>query len=124
MTVRKDFYDPNEYEKKLLKENILWANEAINLAYIAEAITEVLFVGSDDGDSSDAFRHCFWSALIAQKTSIDWAQRWTNAHEEMKDEHSLSHEMDFHNNLVEIQIIKDKFVKSQLDILKSCLSKV
>lgn len=29
----------------------------------------------------DAFRHAYWNALLARRTSLDWAQRFTTAHE-------------------------------------------
>ncbi|KKD00973.1 DUF6973 domain-containing protein [Photobacterium halotolerans] len=49
-------------------------------------------------DASDAFRHCFWSALMARELGYMNAQRFTNAHESSPDNPFMEKKMDLHNN--------------------------
>jgi len=49
-------------------------------------------------DSSDAFRHCYWSALIARDTGVLAALAFTNAHEEFPGNPPKEKAMDLHNN--------------------------
>ncbi len=55
-------------------------------------------------DKSDAFRHCFWSAILARELGYHNALQFTNAHE--SDPRNLSDEkaMDLHNNSTGLSI--------------------
>ncbi|MBD8512091.1 hypothetical protein L6J37_04400 [Photobacterium sp. WH77] len=55
-------------------------------------------------DASDAFRHCFWSALMARDLGYMNAQRFTNAHESSPDNPFMEKKMDLHNNDVGLRI--------------------
>lgn len=50
-------------------------------------------------DSSDAFRHSYWNALITKNISPEWAKVWTDAHEYGVTDNNETHQaMDLFNN--------------------------
>lgn len=49
-------------------------------------------------DKSDAFRHCFWSAILARDIGFVDALQFTTVHEEKKSNPAREKEMDLHNN--------------------------
>ncbi|MEC4719695.1 hypothetical protein RY831_11090 [Noviherbaspirillum sp. CPCC 100848] len=49
-------------------------------------------------DQSDAFRHCFWSAVLAREIGYAGALRFTTAHESSPLNSKIEKEMDLHNN--------------------------
>lgn len=55
-------------------------------------------------DKSDAFRHCFWSAILARELGYQNALQFTNAHE--SDPRNLPDEkaMDLQNNSIGLSI--------------------
>lgn len=55
-------------------------------------------------DESDAFRHCFWSALLVRDIGYAGALRFTNAHESSPLNPKNEKEMDLHNNGVGLSI--------------------
>lgn len=63
---QEDYYEPNDEEKKLIRENSVFAGKAIDCAYRAGAISTLFIAKMGNGDQSDAIRHCIWSALIAK----------------------------------------------------------
>ncbi len=54
--------------------------------------------------NGDAFRHCFWSALLSRDIGPDNARAFTTAHENYSDNPAGERAMDLHNNNVGIQI--------------------
>lgn len=55
-------------------------------------------------DRSDAFRHCFWSALLASEIGYSGALNFTTAHESSPTNDPREKEMDLHNNHVGLNI--------------------
>ena len=63
-----------------------------------------IFSRNGRNDASDAFRHCYWSALLARDLGYANAQTFTNAHESSPDNPFMEKKMDLHNNEVGLQI--------------------
>lgn len=57
-------------------------------------------------DRSDAFRHCFWSALLARDIGSVKALEFTSAHESSPTNPANEMAMDIHNNAVGLSIGK------------------
>lgn len=55
-------------------------------------------------DKSDAFRHCFWSAILSRDIGFYWAKAFTTAHESAPGQPPEEMEMDLHNNAVGLDI--------------------
>ena len=55
-------------------------------------------------DKSDAFRHCFWSAILARDIGFQDAMRFTTAHESSPKNRLEERRMDLHNNRVGLDI--------------------
>ncbi|MDO9181049.1 MAG: hypothetical protein Q7U04_01510, partial [Bacteriovorax sp.] len=73
----------NNNEKILFKENPINGRATIKLALKAMFEEKIRYRNNgEDGSDSNAFLHAYWSSLLAKDISIDWAQRWTTAHEE------------------------------------------
>ena len=51
-------------------------------------------------DRSDAFRHCFWAAMLARDIGYSGALRFTMAHESSPTNDKDEKAMDIHNNRV------------------------
>lgn len=49
-------------------------------------------------DTSDAFRHCYWSCCMAQKIGAEEAKRFGDAHENFPGNPCEERDMDFYNN--------------------------
>jgi hypothetical protein len=98
--MKEDYYNPNPSERRLIAENKVFAEKAISLSYNAGIISSLFYFEFGDGDDSDAFRHCLWAAFIAKETSIEWAKRWTDAHEDTLDNDFISREMDIEKLLI------------------------
>jgi RHS repeat-associated protein len=49
-------------------------------------------------DTSDAFRHCYWSCCMAQKIGVEEAKRFGDAHENFPGNDPCERDMDFNNN--------------------------
>lgn len=75
--------------------------EARELAF-AETIRR--FRRNGHNDKSDAFRHCFWSALLARDIGFQDAMRFTTAHESSPKNRLEEKRMDLHNNRVGLNI--------------------
>lgn len=54
--------------------------------------------GSLHNGSGDAFRHCYWSALLARDIGVDNAREFTTAHESGPGNPKKEKAMDLHNN--------------------------
>lgn len=121
-------YEMNDSEQALFKKNPKFAQAAIDEAYFSTKIELLIFTHWPTyNDNSDAFRHCLWSALIAHKTTSDWAKLWTNAHEKVEvgideDDTSVGHRMDLFNNNVGISISKNNPNKNLSFIINECVN--
>ena len=95
----------------------LTASEKIHLALFPEQVavikrssqralleSEVRFPGSRRNTPGDAFRHCFWSALLARDIGYASAWRYTNAHEAFPDNPPSEKAMDLHNKAAGLNI--------------------
>lgn len=83
---------------------------------IAFKETQLRFGINGHNDKSDAFRHCFWSALLTRKIGYDGAREFTTAHESSPTNVPAEKGMDLHNNSVGLNIGKnggtDKYLSS------------
>lgn len=84
----------------------------LNASYIAWnkdiAFDETVrrFGKNGHNDSSDAFRHCYWSALLARDIGEADAKEFTDLHESSPSNPAAEKSMDIANNLVGIEIGK------------------
>jgi hypothetical protein len=62
------------------------------------------FSGGQHNGPADAFRHCYWSALLARDIGPDNAKTFTDAHEAYGDNPAGEKAMDLNNNGVGIAI--------------------
>lgn len=60
---------------------------------------------TNDGHT-DAFRHCYWNALLAAEFGVNWTRNFTNAHEGVPGNYAVREAMDLYNNEVGRQIAK------------------
>jgi len=70
---------------------------------LAEAASRFPGAGLHNGNG-DAFRHCYWSALLARDIGPANALTFTNAHEDYSANPAGEKAMDLHNNSVGISI--------------------
>lgn len=70
--------------------------------------TALRFGGNRRNDKSDAFRHCYWSALLAKEIGAENAYAFTTAHENWKGNPANERAMDLFNNAIGIKIGKTK----------------
>lgn len=70
----------------------------------AFAETKARFGKQGHNDSSDAFRHCYWSSLITRDAGVLAALSFTTAHEDNPNNPPDEKDMDLHNNSVGIAI--------------------
>jgi hypothetical protein len=67
----------------------------------------------------DAFRHSYWNILLSKEFGIDWAKKFTTAHEGSSDPKPLddvAEAMDLYNNEVGRKIYSDNFGKSDAEL--------
>lgn len=62
------------------------------------------FGRQDHNGQGDAFRHCYWSAMLCRDIGFTGAMRFTSAHEEFDRNPLREKAMDLHNNAVGLQI--------------------
>jgi hypothetical protein len=55
--------------------------------------------GITDGHS-DAFRHAYWNAMLANRFGPEWTEQYTTAHERVDTNSASAEAMDLHNNEV------------------------
>jgi hypothetical protein len=91
--------------------------ESRNLAFME---TKRWFGRNGRNDKSDAFRHCFWSALLARELGYENALKFTTAHESSPTNDPAEKAMDLYNNRVGLGIGKDNCTDQQLAAM--CLS--
>ncbi len=100
------YYALTEAEKSYVKSH------PINATYISWnkdiAFDETVrrFGRNGHNDSSDAFRHCYWSALLARDIGEADAKEFTDLHESSPSNPVAEKSMDLNNNRVGIEIGK------------------
>ncbi len=57
-----------------------------------------IFGENGEDDEGDAFRHCYWSALLTREIGQDRSGFFTSLHEEHDDNTPAASTMDLHNN--------------------------
>lgn len=72
--------------------------------------TQRRFGRNGHNDESDAFRHCFWAAILARDLNYMNAYWFTTAHESDPNNDPTEREMDLHNNGVGLTIGRLFFV--------------
>lgn len=95
---------------------LTWAEKAYIVAYphhtlfikqskeMAYEETKQRFGRNGLNDESDAFRHCFWSAILSRDIGYVNAHIFTSAHESGSSNDPQQKEMDLHNNAVGLRI--------------------
>ncbi len=92
--------------------------------------------GMKDGNASDnradGFRHAVWNALICRETGtqfddisecINWAKRFTDAHEQNSDADAFATVMDYHNNKIGREAYAPKLrVSCEWDLGFTCVN--
>lgn len=81
---------------------------------IAFKETKKMFARNKRNDRSDAFRHCFWSAILARDIGYDGAKKFTTAHEDFPNNPKDEKEMDLHNNSIGLNIGRHSRASNQL----------
>jgi len=71
-------------------------------------------------DKSDAFRHCYWSAILSKELGYVNALEFTTAHESSPLNPKNEKKMDLHNNKIGLKIGQNK--KSKLSLSMQCLA--
>jgi hypothetical protein len=72
---------------------------AIRYGYTASLATEDNWTSGFHNGNADAFRHCYWNALMTINIERSWTHSWTKAHEEYPGNPPLEKLMDLRNNL-------------------------
>jgi hypothetical protein len=104
---QRDFTGLNRSEKFLALESPGWVTSRVGVnAYKAGTEAQNRFPESAriQGSSGDAFRHTYWSALLARDLGPAYAKRFTDAHENVERNPPDSKSMDLYNNMIGIQI--------------------
>lgn len=93
-----------ELEQSYLRNNPhhAWALKSSKEAAYTE--TKKRFGYNGRNEKSDAFRHCFWSALLARDLGYNNALQFTNAHESSPKNPPKEKSMDLHNNSIGLTI--------------------
>jgi hypothetical protein len=71
-------------------------------------------------DEADAFRHCFWSALMTQHIGVTQAKIVGDNHEQFNEAPATEHHMDNFNNAVGLQVGLQ--TKTELEAEEMCAS--
>lgn len=74
------------------------ARKISNCASEAYEEEKAIFFSTGEDDEGDAFRHCFWSALVMRECGQDVSGFITSLHEEIDDNPRSRKDMDLHNN--------------------------
>ena len=88
---------------------------------IALKATEKIFGLNGRNDKSDAFRHCFWSAILAKEIGYQNARKLTSSHESGASNPEKEKNMDLHNNAIGLRIGR-RAGKSNIVIKRRCIS--
>jgi hypothetical protein len=91
----------NPLEQTLFQQDQDVAYKVFFAAAAAEGLATLNWLPPRHNDNGDAFRHCWWSYLMARKVGSDWAKRWGDAHElGASSQPAIEQEMDLWNNQV------------------------
>lgn len=89
----------NSEERRLLSEDPVAGARVLLAARAArDAAFELYAPASLHNGNGDAFRHAYWNALMKRSVGLSWANRWSNAHEEIPGNPVLEKAMDQFNN--------------------------
>jgi hypothetical protein len=80
---------------------------------------KVFFGENSEDDEGDAFRHCYWSALLTRDIGQDYSGFFTSLHEERDDNPEDRKTMDLHNNGVGRWAFFP--IKTDIGIARRCL---
>ncbi len=94
----------NEREKIYIKTHLLQINGIKTTKDKAFSETKRIFYRNDVNDASDAFRHCYWAALMVKEVGYNDALTFTNIHESKPENDPAEKEMDLHNNRIGLEI--------------------
>jgi hypothetical protein len=95
-------------EKQYIQKHPLDALTIKKAKETALAETKRRFGRNGRNDKSDAFRHCFWSALLARDIGYANALEFTTAHESSPTNGPAEKQMDLYNNRVGLHIGRAK----------------
>lgn len=102
------FTDLTPAEKAYLLSHPWQIDEIWEAAQEALAESRDRFPGAGiHNGTGDAFRHCYWSAMLARDIGPEGALDFTTAHEGFSDNPAGERAMDLHNNAVGIGIGRD-----------------
>lgn len=87
-------------EKNYFKTNPHHAKAIYDSKQIAFAETKRRFGENGHNGKTDAFRHCFWSAILCRDIGYAGALAFTIAHEGFTSNPVIEKQMDLHNNSV------------------------
>ncbi len=102
--IYKQYNSLKEGEKAYLKSNPHHAFAIKESKNVAFAETKSRFGNNGHNDKSDAFRHCFWSAMLSRDIGYKNALEFTTAHEDFPENPVNEKDMDLHNNNVGIRL--------------------
>ena len=94
------YSDLNEHEKQYVRTHPINAFYIKNNRDSAFRETERLFGLNGHNDRSDAFRHCYWSALLARDIGYHDTVKFTTFHEMRPGNPLTEKQMDLHNNKI------------------------
>lgn len=123
MNYLNDWYRLSQQEKNYLLMNpwhLLAIKESAKKA-LSEARTR-FGAGSLHNGAGDAFRHCYWSALLARDIGPDAALDFTTAHEKKPGLPQAEIEMDLLNNQVGIDIGRESAQESDFVVASKCFN--
>lgn len=81
----------------------------------ANAAVVRIFGRNGHNDESDAFRHCFWSALLSKELGMVRAIEFTTAHESGVLNSFPERQMDLHNNAIGLRIGNTRMVTTLIE---------
>lgn len=93
-------------EQNFIRKNPQHALKIKNAMEVAIEETTRRFGCNGRNDRSDAFRHCYWSALLSRDIGYAKACEFTNAHESYPGNAANEKAMDLHNNSVGLKLGK------------------
>lgn len=93
-----------EGEKRYVKRHPVNSYKISECKNKAMTETRKRFGHNGRNDKSDAFRHCYWSALLAREIGYQQALEFTKLHESVPGNDLKEKAMDLHNNSVGVDI--------------------
>lgn len=103
-TVYEQFQNLTPQEQAYVRSHPFHAVTIKSAKETAYAETRARFGRNGHNDKSDAFRHCYWSALLARDIGFHNALRFTTAHESSPANVPAEKVMDLHNNAIGLRI--------------------